>query len=470
MEALAAAKSGIYLAPLRLLALENYERLIARGIRANLMTGEERVFDPKARHTCATVEMCDFSTPVEVAVVDECQLLADPQRGWAWTAALLGAPAKALYACGAPNVRDALVQLAGICGEPLAEQSFERLVPLEVGSSAVSLGQVREGDAVIAFSRRDVLQFAAALKARGLGVAVLYGALSPEVRRSQVQSFADGRAQCVVATDCIGLGVNMPLKRVIFSSARKYDGVSNRYLIGSEIRQIAGRAGRYGMAEKGVATAFSQSDIAMVAAGLAGSDPQIEGPFKVMPTWSHVETILRELGTGDVEKAFEFFERVKFGGSFAQADLSDCLARCRQIKTAPVGVSPENLFKLSCAPADPRNERDMHMLWNAAHAVGSDYYLPIPQARFDLEAKEPGGAALQEAEAYSRSLALYSWIACKWPDAVKDDGLADLRGMCAEFIDRALLAHRGDFVSRSRRRYGWRDEDFDDGWGSSDED
>lgn len=100
MQALRQAPSGLYLAPLRLLALEGYERLVAAGIPANLMTGEEQVYDPAAKHTCATVEMCDFSTAVDVAVIDEVQLLGDEQRGWAGTAALLGAPAKTVYACG----------------------------------------------------------------------------------------------------------------------------------------------------------------------------------------------------------------------------------------------------------------------------------------------------------------------------------------------------------------------------------
>lgn len=455
MQALAEAKSGIYLAPLRLLALENYERLKAKGIPVNLLTGEERIFDRRAKHTCATVEMCDFTEVVDVAVIDEVQLLDDPQRGWAWAAALMGVPAQTVYACGAPHAHDALQQLAGICYETCTVREFERLAPLSVAQSGLTLDQVQAGDAVIAFSRHEVLQFASAIKARGLGVSVIYGALSPEVRRSQAQAFTEGRTQVVVATDAIGLGVNLPIKRVVFSAMTKYDGVSNRALTPLEIRQIAGRAGRYGLEEGGIVTGFSSGYMPLIAQGLSQPVAAVVGPYKVMPTWAHVATVLRELNTNDVGAAFEFFTKIKFGGQFMQADLTDCMARYAQLDGVTTPLSAKDRFMLCCAPADPQNDNDMELLVGAAYALSPDYVLPIPKAAFDLSAKEPNGYELREAEVYSRQLALFSWIACKWPDAVRDAGLADLRSMTAEFIDRALLAHQGEFVSKRRKRYGW---------------
>jgi ATP-dependent RNA helicase SUPV3L1/SUV3 len=463
MQALAQAKSGVYLAPLRLLALENYERLKAKGIAVNLLTGEERIFDPLAKHTCATVEMCDFTTVVDVAVIDEVQMLTDPQRGWAWTPALLGVPAQKVYACGAPHAHDALHQLAGICYETCTVQEFSRLVPLEVAKMGVTLDQVQAGDAVIAFSRREVLQFARILKGRGLGVSVIYGALSPEVRRSQAQAFIEGRTQVVVATDAIGMGVNLPIKRIVFSALSKYDGESNRGLTSLEIRQIAGRAGRYGLAEQGVVTGFSSGYLSRIASGLHQPVPSFEAPYSVMPTWEHVATVLDALKTKDVGKAFEFFARIKFGGQFVQADLTDCLARYAELAQTRRPIEPKDMFMLCCAPADPRNIEDMDMLRGAAYSLLPDYVLPIPKASFDLSKKEPSGHELKLAEAYSRELALFSWVACKWPYAVLDNGLAELRSMTAEFIDRALLTHREAFVSKRKRRYGWRDEDRDDG-------
>lgn len=463
MQALAEAESGIYLAPLRLLALENYERLKAKGIPVNLMTGEERIFDPRAKHTCATVEMCNFTDVVDVAVIDEIQLLTDPQRGWAWTAALLGVPAKTVYACGAPHAQNALQQLAGICYETCTVREFERLVPLEVSRSSVSLSQVQAGDAVIAFSRREVLQFATAIKARGLGVSVIYGALSPEVRRSQVQAFTEGRTQVVVATDAIGLGINLAIKRVVFSAMTKYDGISNRDLTANEIRQIAGRAGRYGLSENGVVTGFSQDYLPQITHALNQSMDSFTAPYAVIPTWSHVETVMKKMGITDVGQAFEFFARIKFGGQFVQTDLMDCIARHEALESVNAKISAIDQFMLCCAPADPKNQDDMALLRGAAYSLTPDYVLPIPKALFDLNAKEPTGYELQQAESYSRALALYSWIACKWPGAVLDTGLAELRSITAEFVDRALLVHKEEFVSKRNIRYGWRNENFDDG-------
>jgi ATP-dependent RNA helicase SUPV3L1/SUV3 len=464
MQALAQAKSGIYLAPLRLLALENYERLKAKGIAVNLLTGEERIFDPTARHTCATIEMCNFVDVVDVAVIDEVQLLTDHQRGWAWTAALLGVPAQTVYACGAPHAHDALHQLAGICYETCTTSEYDRLVPLEVAKSSVTLDQVQAGDAVIAFSRQEVLQFASAIKARGLGVSVIYGALSPEVRRSQAQAFLEGRTNVVVATDAIGLGVNLPIKRVVFSAMTKYDGVTNRSLTPLEIRQIAGRAGRYGLAESGIVTGFSKGYLSQIASGLVDRVDSFCAPYTVMPTWTHIETVMRKLETNNVGEAFEFFNRVKFDGQFVQADLTDCLARHAELECVKTHIPPKDMFMLCCAPADPKNDHDMELLRGAAYSISPDYILPIPKSSFDLSAKEPSAHQLQMAESYSRSLALYSWIACKWPEAVRDTGLAELRSITAEFIDRALLVQKGEFVSKRKKRYGWRDEDFDDGW------
>ena len=117
MEALANARSGVYLAPLRLLALENYERLQAarphgEAIKVSLITGEERRLVEGATHVASTVEMLDTKTPIDVAVIDEIQMLADRDRGAAWTAAVCGAPASVVYLVGAPEARRAIEALA----------------------------------------------------------------------------------------------------------------------------------------------------------------------------------------------------------------------------------------------------------------------------------------------------------------------------------------------------------------------
>ncbi len=157
IEILRAAESGIYLAPLRLLALEVYERLNELGAPASLVTGEERVINPTARFTSSTVEMVELRRNLDVAVVDEAQMLEDPQRGWAWTLAIAGVRAKRVVMCGSAEGLAAARRLADRLGVPMTVRSFERKNPLRV-VGAIALPQLRRGDAVIGFSRKAVVE------------------------------------------------------------------------------------------------------------------------------------------------------------------------------------------------------------------------------------------------------------------------------------------------------------------------
>ncbi|HEV7815660.1 MAG TPA: DEAD/DEAH box helicase, partial [Janthinobacterium sp.] len=191
IDALAKAASGVYLAPLRLLALENYERLSAlsphgQPLAVSLVTGEERRIAADATHVASTVEMLDTRTPVDVAVIDEIQMLADRDRGAAWTAAVCGAPAATVYLVGAPEARRAIEALAERLECPLEVHILKRKAPLSVEPGPVrTLRSLRRGDALIAFSRRDVLMWRDLATDMGLAVATVYGNLSPEVRRAQ---------------------------------------------------------------------------------------------------------------------------------------------------------------------------------------------------------------------------------------------------------------------------------------------
>lgn len=214
MEALIHAKSGVYLAPLRLLALENYERMQAarphgKELKVSLITGEERRIEEGATHVASTVEMLDSRTRVEVAVIDEIQMLADRDRGAAWTAAVCGAPATTVYLVGAPEARKAIEALADRLECPLEIHLLKRKAPLTMEDQSVrKLRNFRRGDAVIAFSRRDVLMWRDMIAETGMSVSTVYGNLSPEVRRAQAQRFRDGEADVVVATDALAMGLN----------------------------------------------------------------------------------------------------------------------------------------------------------------------------------------------------------------------------------------------------------------------
>ena len=239
------ANSGVYLAPLRLLALEVFNELNNSGVPCDLSTGEEDITVPSSRHVSSTIEKLNIEIRYDVAVIDEAQLLADEQRGSAWTRAILGVLADEVHVCCSPNAVNIIKQLIDDCGDSCEVIEYKRNTPLVVETAPFSFPQsVRKGDALVVFSRKSVLQASGELANKGFKVSVIYGALPPEVRRKQVERFISGETDVVVATDAIGMGLNLPIRRIVFLETRKFDGSSVRQICAAEAKQIAGRAGR----------------------------------------------------------------------------------------------------------------------------------------------------------------------------------------------------------------------------------
>ena len=251
------AMQGLYLGPLRLLAAEQFEALNLADVPCSLVTGEEQIRVPFSRVQSSTVEMADLQTHYDVAVIDECQMIADRDRGGAWTAAILGLCADEIHACASPDAEALLTRIIQDCGDELTVIRHERMTPLEVEKEGFQFpSSVRAGDALIVFSKARVHAVAAELKTRGYKVSLIYGALPPDVRRNQADRFHRGETEVVVSTDAIAMGMNLPIQRVVFLESEKYDGDITRLLTDSEIKQIAGRAGRYGKYEIGYVNAF----------------------------------------------------------------------------------------------------------------------------------------------------------------------------------------------------------------------
>ena len=251
------AMQGLYLGPLRLLAAEQFEALNLADVPCSLVTGEEQIRVPFSRVQSSTVEMADLQTHYDVAVIDECQMIADRDRGGAWTAAILGLCADEIHACASPDAENLLTRIIEDCGDELTIIRHERMKPLEVEKEGFRFpDSVRPGDALIVFSKARVHAVAAELKTRGYKVSLIYGALPPDVRRNQADRFHRGETEVVVSTDAIAMGMNLPIQRVVFLESEKFDGDVTRLLTDSEIKQIAGRAGRYGKYEIGYVNAF----------------------------------------------------------------------------------------------------------------------------------------------------------------------------------------------------------------------
>lgn len=289
LQRLKAAEAGIYLAPLRILALENYERLNREGVLCNLLTGEEEINVEGARHQCSTVEKVNLKRSYSVAVIDEVQLVADSQRGDAWSKAIMGLCCEEIHLCGAALVKDQLISMISDCGDSYVLKEYTRLVPLQVEERSVKLSQVQKGDALVAFSKRKVLALSRYLTKRGIGNSVIYGDLPPEVRKIQYQAFIDGENPVLVATDAIGMGINLPIRRLIFTEIEKFDGDTYRVLTPQEVKQIAGRAGRIGIYPVGY-VASVEENLDFIEQQIQTEDEPIEqaviGPSEVILTIS----------------------------------------------------------------------------------------------------------------------------------------------------------------------------------------
>jgi len=284
------SSSGAYLAPLRLLAWEVYDKLNKDGFPCNLITGEERILVPGAKITASTVEMYNPFNYVECIVLDEAHMIADEQRGWAWTRALLKANCDTLHIIHSPNAENLISSLLTKLNRTFETNRYERLTPLVVASKAYDISNPLEKTIYVAFDRKTVLSLKSEFNSKKIPVSVIYGNLPPEVRRKQTERFISGETKICVATDAIAMGMNLPADRVCFITLEKFDGKKNRKLFPEEIKQIAGRAGRYQISKFGEVSALQQKDLPLISSALAYTK-QLETKAKICPELYDLERI-----------------------------------------------------------------------------------------------------------------------------------------------------------------------------------
>ena len=213
------AESGCYAGPLRLLAHEVYTRMNAKGKPCWLVTGEERriplngVEAAPSLISC-TVEMTPLNTNIDVAIIDEIQMLGDKERGWAWTEALLGVQTKELHLCGEERAVLLVKDLAAAMGDKLEIHRYERLSPLQMDQHSLNgnLKHLRKGDCIVSFSVMGIHALRKQIERKtGRKCAVVYGSLPPETRAQQARLFndPDNDYDFLVASDAIGMGLNL---------------------------------------------------------------------------------------------------------------------------------------------------------------------------------------------------------------------------------------------------------------------
>ncbi len=308
--------SGLYLAPLRLLALEVYDKLNAEGTPCSLKTGEEEKIVPNASHISCTVEMFHEKEYYQVVVIDEAQMITDKDRGFSWYKAITKANGEEVHIIGSRNSKDMLLELLG--NAEIDVHEYSRDTPLEVESKKFDIRHIKKGDALICFSRRRVLEMASRLQNDGHSASMIYGSMPPETRKKQIRLFNEGKTKVIVATDAIGMGLNLPIRRIVFLENEKFDGTRRRLLTSQEVKQIAGRAGRKGIYDVGK-VAFT-NDIKKMRHLLMQEDHPVQ-TFAIAPTNSVFERFQRyyhDLGT-----FFDLWEKFKSPKGTKKASLSE---------------------------------------------------------------------------------------------------------------------------------------------------
>ena len=442
LERLKEAACGVYLGPLRLLALEVYERMNEMGVPCTMRTGQECIEEEGSRVTASTIEMADFDENYDIAVIDEAQLVADTDRGHSWTKAILGLRAGEIHICMSPAAEQAVCHLIGLCGDDYEVRRYERKTELICEDRPfVFPDDVREGDALIAFSKKSVLDVAGRLEEAGVSSSVIYGSLPPEIRRRQTRLFNRGKTKVAVATDAIGMGLNLPVRRIVFLQTDKFDGVSRRPLRTSEIKQIAGRAGRFGIYDKGYVSAMGEEELEYIRQNFkAAEEPLTQVNLGFPQVLLDIDAPLDEL--------LKIWYSVTPSEPFVKENIDEALYLYEQAKKCRSMIDGfENkhlLYRMITCPIDIKDRKVVSLWLDYCKTWSADVSLERPVLR-----REKKGGILQY-ETYYKQLDLYYQFSHRMKKEIDEEWLAAEREKTELQIMNYLAKGKQNYIARCR--------------------
>lgn len=419
------AETGVYLAPLRLLALEAQETLLDNGVNCSLTTGEEEDVRGGDTHVAATAEKLDMKRRFDVAVIDECQMICDRERGYAWTRAILGVLAEEVHLCAAPEAKDLLLRLIRSCGDTFEVQEHLRKTPLICMNRVVDYLDIQPGDALITFSKVGVLSVAEDLRRHDKEPAIIYGALPYATRRKQVEGFLNHERQYVVSTDAIGMGLNLPIRRIIFMDTEKFDGKERRPLKPEEVQQIAGRAGRFGIYDKGFVGATE--NLSLIQAAME----------TVVPPLTYAVAGFSDLVLMvdfDLLEVLEVWNRMPTVEPYHKLDITRYITMISQMRERGFHLEKEQELRAANIPFDETDD-ELSMLFYRflrAYTAGDAPEQPaLPEKKTAY--------TLPELELYYRKLDLYFSFSKAFGCPVDGEALREEREKTADLINMILL-------------------------------
>ena len=420
---------GTYLGPLRLLALEMFDKLNEAGVPCSMLTGEESIPVEGAEVISSTIELCNFSARYKTAVIDEAQLIADRERGAAWLKAICLVNAEAVHICMAPEALPFIERLITSFGDPYKVVQHKRLAPLQYAGQCRGYRDFRPDDAIICFSRKNVLSTAAILEKQGFHASVIYGALPPEARRNEVRKYLSGENNIVVATDAIGLGISLPIRRVVFAETQKFDGKEFRPLTTAEINQIGGRAGRYGLHEYGEVLTVGGDQLIAERLGQ-----------KVRPIRQACIGFPREVLATDypMDLLLLAWDKMPKAPEFVRESMQDARILLKHMGKKITPDNRELIYDLITCPVDTRSE-ELIIYWaRCAEAIVKNKRVPAPYF---------GDETLQECELQYKAYDIRHQLLRRIGD--EDDCTAERKAIC-DRIAELMKVSKEQYIRRCR--------------------
>ena len=442
LERLKLAANGVYLGPLRLLALEVFEQMQKYHVPCTMRTGQECIEEDGSRVMASTIEMADFDENYDIAVIDEAQLVADPDRGHSWTKAILGLRAPEIHICMSPAAEAVICHLIDLCEDSYEVERYERKTKLLCENKAfVFPDDVRQGDALIAFSKKSVLDVAGRLEEVGVNASVIYGSLPPEIRRRQMHLFHKKKTKVVVATDAIGMGLNLPVKRIVFLQAEKFDGVTRRLLTTAEVKQIAGRAGRFGLYPEGYVTATEEPDLAYIEERMADTEKPLTQVNLGFPQ------ILLDIDA-PLDELLEIWHSVTPSDPFVKENIEEALFLYDQAKLYKEWIDgfqeKRILYKMITCPIDIKDKKVVDLWLHYCKTYTADVSLERPVLCRDKK------AGIQQYETYYKQLDLYYQFSHRMQKVIEEDWLRREREKTEMKIMSYLTKGKQNYIARCR--------------------
>lgn len=392
LQSLELCNKGIYLAPLRLLAIQVYDLLKSKNIECNLKTGEEEIFN-NASITSATIEELNMDCKYDIAIIDEAQMINDTKRGWAWTRAILGIIANKIYICCSYNAVDLIKLIIEDLGDTFEIIEHQRNIPLIIERKKfIFPNSIHDGDALVVFSRIKALQVAAILEDAGISSSILYGNLPPESKKQQFNRFLENKTKVLVTTDAIGMGVNLPIRRIVFLELQKFDGCKLRNLTSTEAKQIAGRAGRIGMFDEGFVNCLENKTVLKKL--LEQKDLLLENAYI-----SPLQDILLKNQEINLHNKLNIWKNSFLPiNLYKKSDISDMIYLLSILISENITILQSITYKMIAIPFDLKDEELMNLWLNYCKNIYNSDELKFPICQ---------NSSLKSFETYYKSLDLY---------------------------------------------------------------